>query len=256
MCVLTVMLIFLYVVDVLDGETVGEIMQEVAFRLTPERGYFDRGERALWDVDVYFEAIRSFEFLSDESVVVVYEVDGDAETLRRCLDAVPEKVRDATITAEGDTLVAQVHFYPDETFAELLAVHRSFGVSVEFPIQFVDHEPSILELVETGPQKVLRERLAKTRELADVHVEYVRRHEPQTARRFGDLTDRQREVLVAAVECGYYRTPREATHEDIAAELDCSASVVGQHLRRIEQQLVSATVPEQLADGRTSDANS
>jgi len=230
-------------------------MKEVAFRLTPERGYFDRGERALWEVDVYFEAIRSFEFQADGSVVVVYEVDGDAETLRRCLDAVPEKVRDASITDGDDTLVAQLHFHPDEPFAELLSIQQSFGVSVEFPIQFVGHEPSTLELVETGTQEALRKRLAETRELADVHVEYVRHHDPGTERRFGDLTDRQQEVLLAAVECGYYRNPREATHEEIAAELGCSASVVGQHLRRIEQRLVSATVPGDPDDGITRDAN-
>ncbi|WP_336001353.1 helix-turn-helix domain-containing protein [Halorientalis halophila] len=219
-------------------------MWEVAFTITPERGYFDLGERALWDVDVYFEAIRSFEFLADGTVLVVYEVDGDAETLRTCLDAVPQKVVDARVTEQGETLVAQLRFHPDETFERLLSIRQSFGVSMEFPIRFVDHEPSTLEIVETGSQEALRDRLAETRELADVHVKYVRRHDPETSQRFRELTERQQEVLLTAVELGYYENPRAATHADIAAELDCSASVVGQHLRRIEQRLVATTVPD------------
>ncbi|MFB6140102.1 MAG: helix-turn-helix domain-containing protein [Halosimplex sp.] len=33
------------------------------------------------------------------------------------------------------------------------------------------------------------------------------------------LSDRQRAALAAATDLGYYETPREATHEDVAAEL-------------------------------------
>lgn len=230
-------------------------MWEVAYTMTPERGYFDRGERALWEAGVYLETVRSLELLADGTVLVVYEIDGTAEALVECLDAAPEKVVDATVTQHSEPLVAQLRFHPDETFEQLLSVHQSFGVSVDFPIHYVDHEPATVELVETGSQEALRNRIAETRELADVHVTHVHQHEPTTRRQFRELTDRQREVLVAAVECGYYRNPREATHEEIAAELGCSASVVGQHLRRIEQELVSATVPERLDDGMLADAD-
>lgn len=230
-------------------------MWEVAFTVTPERGYFDRGEKALYDAGVYLEAIRSQEFLADGSVLIGYEVDGDPQTLEMCLDAVPQKVLDATITQHEDPLVAQVRFRPDELLEQLLSIHRSFGVSVEFPIRFLDQDPSTLELVETGSQEALRDRLAATRELAEVHVRYVRRHEPGTKQQFRDLTDRQQEVLLTAVECGYYRNPRAATHEDIAAELGCSASVVGQHLRRIEQRLVTATVPDRLEESALAGAD-
>jgi len=54
------------------------------------------------------------------------------------------------------------------------------------------------------------------------------------------LTERQREVLDAAVETGYYRDPRGATHEEVAAALDIAPTTVGEHLRKIEQRVFTA----------------
>ena len=219
-------------------------MWEVSYRITPESGYFDEGETVLWDAGIALESIRSMEFVEDGSVVVVYEVGGDAETLRSCLDAAPEKIIDYSITEDSDPLVAQLWLYPDETLEQLLGVHRSFGVSVEFPISYVGQDPATIELVETGPRNELRDRIEQTREIADVHINHVHRHKPGTQQLFRELTDRQQEVLQAAVEAGYYQIPREATHQTIADELGCSKSVVGQHLRRVEATLVSSVVPD------------
>jgi predicted DNA binding protein len=54
------------------------------------------------------------------------------------------------------------------------------------------------------------------------------------------LSDRQREALEVAVELGYYDTPREATHTDIAAELDCAPNTASDHLQKGEAKLVRA----------------
>ncbi|MXR51871.1 hypothetical protein GRX03_09670 [Halovenus sp. WSH3] len=219
-------------------------MWEVSYRITPEQGYFDRGETVLWDAGIYLESIRSMEFVEDGSVVMVYEIDGDADTLRECLDAAPEKIIEYSITEDSDPLVAQLWMYPDEGLEQLLDVHRSFGVSVEFPIDYVSQDPSTIEMVETGPRNELRDRIEQTREVADVHINHVHRHDPGSQQLFRELTDRQQEVLQAAVEEGYYQIPREATHQEIADKLGCSKSVVGQHLRRVESALVSAVVPD------------
>jgi len=54
------------------------------------------------------------------------------------------------------------------------------------------------------------------------------------------LTDRQREVLAAAHEAGYYRWPREATAADLAEALDVSEPTLHKHLRAAERKLVAA----------------
>jgi len=49
-------------------------------------------------------------------------------------------------------------------------------------------------------------------------------------------------VLVAAVEAGYYDTPRRATQEDVAAAVDCSPATAGEHLRKVERAVFGALV--------------
>ncbi|MDB2284463.1 helix-turn-helix domain-containing protein [Halorubrum ezzemoulense] len=56
------------------------------------------------------------------------------------------------------------------------------------------------------------------------------------------LTDRQREALRIAYERGYFEIPRQASLEDIAAELEISASSVSERLRRAQTELIEETV--------------
>ena len=56
------------------------------------------------------------------------------------------------------------------------------------------------------------------------------------------LTDRQHEALRTAYELGYFDIPRRASLEDVAAELDVSASSISERLRRAQTQLIEETV--------------
>lgn len=56
------------------------------------------------------------------------------------------------------------------------------------------------------------------------------------------LTDRQREALRTAYELGYFDIPRQASLEEVATELDISASSASERLRRAQTQLVQETV--------------
>lgn len=53
------------------------------------------------------------------------------------------------------------------------------------------------------------------------------------------LTDRQREVLYAAYEAGYYDRPRETTGEELAEELGISPATFQQHIRAAERKVVA-----------------
>ena len=55
-----------------------------------------------------------------------------------------------------------------------------------------------------------------------------------------DLSPRQREALLTAVETGYYRIPRDATTDDVAARLGVERRTAEEHLRRAENKLLSA----------------
>ncbi|MFW6017896.1 MAG: helix-turn-helix domain-containing protein [Halapricum sp.] len=57
-----------------------------------------------------------------------------------------------------------------------------------------------------------------------------------------DITDKQREALMIAVEEGYYDTPRNADLEVLADRLDISKSAVSQRLKSIESKLLHKLV--------------
>ncbi|MFW6003637.1 MAG: helix-turn-helix domain-containing protein [Halanaeroarchaeum sp.] len=52
-----------------------------------------------------------------------------------------------------------------------------------------------------------------------------------------DITEKQREAFLIAVERGYYERPRGATLDDIAEELDITSSAVSQRLTAVKRRL-------------------
>jgi predicted DNA binding protein len=54
-----------------------------------------------------------------------------------------------------------------------------------------------------------------------------------------ELTERQRTVIVRALEAGYYEWPREVKSEELAAELGISRATLHEHLRKAERTLLS-----------------
>jgi hypothetical protein len=58
------------------------------------------------------------------------------------------------------------------------------------------------------------------------------------------LTERQREVLIAAYKHGYYDVPRKLTSEQLARKLGLVDSTVVEHLRKAEHHLIASLVEQ------------
>lgn len=78
----------------------------------------------------------------------------------------------------------------------------------------------------------------------DYDVEYVRGIGEDPAADV--LTDRQREVLLAALDRGYYDTPRESTLTEVAEALGVSKATCSDVLHRAEGRLVAWFAAEHL----------
>jgi hypothetical protein len=80
----------------------------------------------------------------------------------------------------------------------------------------------------------LQEAIASLERYAE--IAYIRGSDAPGAE--GGLTDKQSAALAAAVEMGYFDTPRRASVEDLAAKLGVSPSTAVEHLRKAEKKVL------------------
>lgn len=215
-------------------------MRSVTYRLTPSEGYYGRIGRFFAENSVWVIAIHNIDSLRDESVVTQFEVAGSKERIQECLEGEGDWVRNYEFTSTGDNLVFQMHFKPTGLHRDVYELHRSYPVLLDYPIEVVDQESQTFRVVEVGMKDDLRRLINETRNKIDVEIEQVSPYKPLDQRSYTELTQRQQEVVNTAIDLGYYDSPRTATYSDIANELGCSESAVGQHLRRAESKVMSA----------------
>ncbi|NGM70978.1 bacterio-opsin activator [Natronolimnobius sp. AArcel1] len=78
----------------------------------------------------------------------------------------------------------------------------------------------------------------------DIPIELVQLHalSPMHSENEYDLTDTQRETLVLAYTLGYYDSPRTATQDDLADELEITRQAVASRLQRGTRRLIASTL--------------
>jgi predicted DNA binding protein len=82
----------------------------------------------------------------------------------------------------------------------------------------------------------LQEAIASLEKYAE--IAYIRGSDVVSGDR--GLTDRQAAALSAAVEMGYFDTPRKASVEDVAGKLGVSPSTAVEHLRKAEKKVLES----------------
>jgi len=126
----------------------------------------------------------------------------------------------------------------ETTMPLLLLPARDSGVPLEMPFEIRDGT-AVWEV--TAPSDRLSE-LGSQLETFGISftVDYVQQ-------RLGEeqlLTDRQRRVVGAAIEKGYYDTPRECSLTELAGELGIAKSTASETLHRAEEKMVKHVAEE------------
>lgn len=120
-----------------------------------------------------------------------------------------------------------------------MGVHYRMGTTItggwEHWTLYLDDDEDVgevMERLEAGGNDV---RLAKNVELSEVTVE------PQldASKFLAELTTRQRDALVTAIDLGYYGTDRQTTVEEIAAEMGVAPTTAWEHLARAESKVMT-----------------
>jgi hypothetical protein len=215
-------------------------MRFVDIVVRPEGGWSSFGNAIAGDPAVRREAIHQLNLMDDGSVVMLYELSGETERIHDALDSHFEARAYQVSEIEGNVLV-YAHHEPNPLVEGLLDIPQRFGIVIDTPMEFTRDGGLRLTLV--GEEDDIRQVMGVIPEEVSHTVEKTGTYRPGTERLFAELTDRQQEILLTALEMGYYEQPRRATYKDIAEELDCTKTTIGEHLRKAEEKVLTGIAP-------------
>ena len=115
---------------------------------------------------------------------------------------------------------------------------RESGVPIELPVEIRDGVAAIEVTASRDRLSALGEQLEAFG--LDFEVEYVRQRVDSSKL----LTERQQELIVEAVERGYYDTPRECSVTELADELGVAKSTCSETLHRAEERIAKQFVAD------------
>jgi predicted DNA binding protein len=208
--------------------------------ISPEGGGLQPADQALAsESTVTRDAIHQINLLSDGSCVSLYSVRGDLQLVGEILKGQEDVIaHDVSGDHEG---LAYIHFDPTETVRRLLSITQDNEIVLKTPIDCLESGGVRVTLV--GDDGTIQRVVDSIPDSLTLSLEGIGDYHPDSEQLFSVLTERQQEILEAAVEMGYYEVPRNATHEDIASEVGVSAGTVGEHLRKVEGKVLSTLVP-------------
>lgn len=99
-----------------------------------------------------------------------------------------------------------------------------------------DYKRLFEELSQLGPLEIVRKRVVPEKSIKDAFVISV-------GSVFSDLTEKQTNSLLTALEYGYYQVPKKMTAEEIANKNKVPRTTYEEHLRKAESKILRAMAP-------------
>jgi DNA-binding NarL/FixJ family response regulator len=216
-------------------------MRFVELVVNPDVGWSEFGTVAADDPQVRRKAIHELDLMDDGSVVMLYELSGDPEKVHRLLDE-HLQAKASDVSDVGGNVLVYAHHDPNPTVAGLLHIPKELGIVIDTPLEFTRDGGIRLTLVGEGPD--IRSAIEAIPDSVAHTIERTGTYRPDRQRLFAELTERQQEILLTALEMGYYEQPRGATYQELADELDCTKTTVGEHLRKAEEKVLAGIAPD------------
>lgn len=170
------------------------------------------------------------------------EFSGDMDTLEQLL-ATEDSVQDFAVTRE--TGLAYVEYNQSSSMTKLFAILTAYSLVLVPPVEYTDeYADRGVRVTVVGTESSITQITADIPPEIDLYPERIGKYIPDRSPLVDLLTERQRDVFKAAVELGYYESPREATHKEIAAAVDRAPATVSEQLQRIESNLLPRYLEE------------
>ncbi|MFQ3320647.1 MAG: putative DNA binding protein [Natronomonas sp.] len=205
-----------------------------------EGGLHPVDERLAEEPNLTRELLHNISLLDDGTAITLFQLSGDADLASEIAEE-SDEVLDYQLSEGDDHITIYTHFMPTQDIVDLLSLFREYELILDMPLEYTADGSLRAHIV--GEEDVIREVIPKVPDGIGLNLEQISDYVPEEERLFSMLTERQQETLQAALDVGYYRVPREATHQDIADYLDRSDGTVGEHLRKIEAKVMAAIAP-------------
>jgi len=205
-----------------------------------EGGFHPVDETLAAEPNLQRELLHNISLLDDGTAITLFQLSGDADRAREIAEEADE-ILGYRLSKGDDHVTIYSHFVPSETMVDLLTLFREYELILDMPLEYTADGALRAHIV--GEEAVIREVIPKVPDGIGLNLEQISDYVPEEERLFSMLTERQQETLQAAIDVGYYRVPRQATHQDIADYLDRSDGTVGEHLRKIEAKIMAAIAP-------------
>lgn len=208
-------------------------MRYVRLELLPPTGAVHPvGQRLATEPDLERAEIVYVDSFPDGTGILLYRLRGDGETLESRVEDHPLVLDWDLFEGAGSDLYCYLYLDSGEPASKLMSLVGQDGLIVETPIEFSGD--GSLRLTVAGTDEMIQDAYQAIPEGFDYEIIKTGEYDPTSKWSIFELTTRQQEVLRTAVEIGYYDVPKQATHQDIANELDCATSTVDEHLRKAE----------------------
>jgi len=176
----------------------------------------------------------------DGTNAMVFRVRGDPDPFRAKLDARTATVAYALTEAVDGVFYCCVRDRATDADRRYIDAFARGTLVVVPPVAFEPDGTTRLTVVGTASdiEAAVESLPAGMRATVESVGPYRRRAGAPASR----LTDRQRETVAAAVDCGYYDSPRAGSVADVAAALDIAPGTAAEHLRKAEATLMRRAV--------------
>jgi len=169
--------------------------------------------------------------------------DPDFDAYEAALDDLESVVEHELSRCPDDTAYLYVREAVPEHAADFVGAFAQPGLVGLLPVEY--RADGTVRVTVVGPAGRLQDAVDETPDRMTVEVLEVGEYDARRLDAGGGLTDRQFEAVAAAVDAGYYDTPREGSVEDVGERLDCAPGTAAELLRRAERSVMERVVADE-----------
>lgn len=220
-------------------------MRQATFSISPDPAGLHPADLAVArSAAIEQRSIRAYSTLADGSWLLLYAVRGDLEAGRGLLADRQDVRRVVTAPTSEDGGLAFVHVEASPTLDTLAAIAETEPLVARVPIPCLPDGG--VRLTVLGTEGAIQSAVERAPESVSVELEAIGGFTAVV----DALPPRQTAVLEAAVEHGYYASPRECSQRDLADALDLAPATISEHLRKIEARVMPGVAERPLGTDR------